>query len=152
MISLSGLITKQVQSCNLCEDGRFFQLWTCFVIKWLSEIKIHFVKNIECQKYFKQFSIFYTYPTYIHICLKCDEFMNKKWIQHQLAAEGGSSCLRTCLAAVVLWFPLGVECWRLHRMNQINWIKNNKSRVFHSWTSDCLYSKLLNSTYLYPKK
>ena len=25
-ISLCGLITKQVQSCNLQEDGRFFQI------------------------------------------------------------------------------------------------------------------------------
>ena len=34
------LITKQVQSCNLQEDGIFFHIWICFVIKWLSEIKI----------------------------------------------------------------------------------------------------------------
>ena len=27
------LIAKQVQSCNLHEDGRFYQFWTCFVIK-----------------------------------------------------------------------------------------------------------------------
>ena len=41
-------ITKQIQSCNLREDGRFFQLWTCFVYKRLSEITIYVKGLYQC--------------------------------------------------------------------------------------------------------
>ena len=64
LISLNGLITKQIQSCNLHEDGRFFQLWTCFVIKWLSEIKIwvkHHYQYSFCKKYAAPILIFFWY-------------------------------------------------------------------------------------------
>ena len=40
----SDLITKQVQSCSLFEDGRFFQLSICFVIKWLSKWNLNLSK------------------------------------------------------------------------------------------------------------
>ena len=41
MIWLCRFVAKRVQSCNLREDGRFFQLWTCFATKQQSEIINH---------------------------------------------------------------------------------------------------------------
>ena len=43
LISVSGLMSLEVQSCNFWEDGRFFPLWTSKDIKQLTEIKIIFL-------------------------------------------------------------------------------------------------------------
>ena len=43
LISVSGLMSLEVQSCNFWEDGRFFPLGTSEDIKQLTEIKIIFL-------------------------------------------------------------------------------------------------------------
>ena len=56
-----------------------------------------------------------------HICLKCDEFMNKKWIQHQLAAQQ-KEAVHVCALALLLLccdFP-----WVLSVDDCIAWIKS----------------------------
>ena len=40
LISVSSLMSLEVQSCNFWEDGRFFPLWTSKDIKPRNEIKI----------------------------------------------------------------------------------------------------------------
>ena len=43
LISVSGLMSLEVQSCNFWEDGRFFPLWTSKDIKQLTKINIIFL-------------------------------------------------------------------------------------------------------------
>ena len=43
LISVSGLMSLEVQSCNFWEDGRFFPLWTSKDIKQLTKIRIIFL-------------------------------------------------------------------------------------------------------------
>ena len=67
LISVSGLMSLEVQSCNFWEDGRFFPLWTSKDIKELTKIKIIFLvllsefiffTNDERLNYFCAFSYF----------------------------------------------------------------------------------------------